>query len=144
MRAAIAEVVQRGLCTPAELNVELAAGSGRGSALPREVLGEISDGVRSVAEADARKLVHRSGLPSPIWNARIHDRAGRFVAMPDAWFEDVGMAWEIDSREWHFSPADYERTLDRRAAMMAPGIVVVHHMPKKLSRQPEVVVNDSA
>ena len=48
-----------------ELNDELASGSGRGSALPREVLREISAGVRSVAEADARTLVQRSGLPIP-------------------------------------------------------------------------------
>jgi hypothetical protein len=75
-----------------------------------------------VAEADAAKLL-RSDLAAPLWNSRVHDRLGRFVAMPDAWFDDVGMAWEIDSVEWHVSPADYERTVDRRSAMMAEGIV---------------------
>jgi hypothetical protein len=55
--------------------------------------------------------------------------------MPDAWFDAVGMAWEIDSRELHLSPADYERTLERRSAMMAEGIVVLHTLPKKLTHR---------
>lgn len=132
VRAAVAEVVQRARCTPADLNTELAAGSGRGSALPREVLREVGDGVRSAAEAQARAVLRRSGLPAPIWNPELYDRAGRLVAVPDAWFDDVGMVWEIDSLEWHLGPADYARTLDRRAAMMAEGVVVVHHLPSAL------------
>jgi hypothetical protein len=132
VRALVAEVVQRGRCSPAELNAELADGSGRGTRLPREVLVEISDGVRSVAEADAREIAQRSGLPAPVWNAKLYDRYGRFIAMPDAWFDDVGMAWEIDSREFHLSPGDYEHTLERRSAMTAEGIVVLHTLPKKL------------
>jgi hypothetical protein len=140
VRAILAEVVQRGRCTPAELNAELAAGNGRGGALPRAVLREISDGVRSVAEANARRLALRSGLPAPWWNARLYDASGRFIAMPDAWFDDVGMAWEIDSREWHLSPADYDRTMDRRSAMMAEHVVVMHTQPSKLGRRgPEVL-----
>jgi hypothetical protein len=133
VRATLAEVVQRGRCAPADLNVELEAGSSRGSRLTREALSEISDGVRSVAEAHARKLVLRSGLPAPLWNVKLYDRAGRFIAMPDGWFDDVGMAWEIDSPEWHLSPAEYERTVDRRSAMMAQDVVVLHTLPSKLA-----------
>jgi hypothetical protein len=139
VRALLAEVVQRGRCSPAELNAELAEGSDRGTRLPREVLLEISDGVRSVAEADARAIAQRSGLPAPLWNAKIFDRHGRFIAMPDAWFDDVGMAWEIDSREFHLSPADYERTLGRRSAMMAERIVVLHTLPKKLTHRADAL-----
>ncbi len=142
VRSTLAEVVQRGRCTPAELNAELALGSGRGSALPREVLREVSDGVRSVAEADARALALRSGLPAPRWNVRLRQPSGRFIGMPDAWFDDVGMAWEIDSLEWHISPEDYQKTLDRRAAMMAEGIIVVHHSPQKLHTAPTEVLTD--
>jgi hypothetical protein len=135
VRSLLAEVVQRGRCSPAELNAELANGSGRGIRLPREVLVEISDGVRSVAEANAREIARRSGLPEPVWNATLYDRYGRFVAMPDAWFDDVGLAWQIDSLEWHLSPADYALTLERRSAMMAEGIVVLHTLPSKLTHR---------
>jgi hypothetical protein len=136
VRATIAEVVQRGRCTVAELVGELALGSGRGSALPREVLAEVGDGVRSVAEAKARKLVHGMPLPVPIWNPRLVDVDGRLIAVPDAWFDDVAMAWEIDSREWHLSPEDYDRTVQRRSAMMAAGVVVMHTQPSRLPRSP--------
>jgi len=143
VRAALAETVQRGRCTPAKLAAELAAGSQRGSALPRTVLFEISDGVRSVAEAKARVLVQRSGLPRPIWNPRLVDAVtGRFIAMPDAWFDQVGLAWEIDSYEWHLSPDDYDATLARRAAMMAAGITVVHHQPSRVTTQSAAVLDE--
>ena len=132
VRAILAEVVQRRRCTPAEPWRELGAGSRRGSALPRLVLEEIADGVRSVAEADARRLVQRSGLPLPLWNHRILDEQGRSIAIADAWFDDVAMAWEIDWRQWHLDPDDYTRTLDRRSALMAAGAVVLHTQPQKL------------
>lgn len=139
VRAVLAEVVQRGRCRPTDLQAELSAGSGRGSALPRQVLLEISDGVRSVAEADARRIALGSGLPAPRWNVRLVDPDGTLVAIPDAWFDDVGLAWEIDSVEYHLSPADYERTLDRRSAMMARGVVVMHTQPSKLRKRPRLV-----
>ncbi len=139
VRAVIAEVVQRGRCTPADLGAELEAGCGWGSALPRSVLKEVGDGIRSVAEAQARELVLRSGLPAPQWNVLLYDVGGRFLASPDAWFDEVGLAWEIDSREWHLSPADYDRTLDRRSAMMAEQVIVMHTQPTKLARRNEVL-----
>jgi hypothetical protein len=121
VRSALAEVVQRRMGTVGQLGTELAAGPTRGSALPRQVLAEVSDGVRSAAEAQARTLARRSGLPAPLWNPRLYDGAGRFVAVPDAWFDDVAMAWEIDSNEWHLSPEDYAATVARRGTLMAAG-----------------------
>jgi hypothetical protein len=63
VRQVVCEAVQRRACSVAELTEELEAGPVRGSALFREALAEIGDGVRSVAEADFRMLVLRSGLP---------------------------------------------------------------------------------
>lgn len=137
VRAAVAEVVQRGRCTPADLVAELEQGCGRGSAIPRSVLREVGAGVRSVAEARARELLLTSPvLRGALWNPRLTDAAGRFVAIPDVWCDDVGMAWEIDSYEWHLSPSDYENTLARRSAMTAHGIVVVHTTPNRVRRDP--------
>jgi len=77
-----------------------------------------------------------------MWNPRLHDSSGRFVAVPDAWFGDVAMAWEIDSLEWHLGPAEYAATLERRARLMAVGVVVVHHLPSALRRRPAEVLAD--
>jgi len=62
-------------------------------------------------EADARVLWRRTGLPPLSWNVPIVDAAGRFLATPDGWADDVAMAWEIDSYAFHLSPADYRQTL---------------------------------
>ncbi|MDN5857831.1 MAG: hypothetical protein L0H84_04340 [Pseudonocardia sp.] len=137
VRAILAEVVQRGRCSPAELIAELNSGSRRGTAIPRLVLEEIADGIRSVAEAQARAFVLRSGLPAPLWNARLYGPDGLFVAMADAWFDDVGLAWEIDSRRWHLGPVEYARTMDRRSALMAAGATVLHTQPQKLQERPK-------
>jgi hypothetical protein len=142
VRAAIAEAVQRGRCTPAELATELAAGSGRGSALPRQVLVEVGAGVRSVAEAKARKLLLGTGSPQPLWNPRLYDHSGQLVAVPDAWFDDVGLAWEIDSLEWHLSPADYQRTVERRSRLTGLGVVVLETQPSRIHQHPADVLAD--
>lgn len=142
VRATLAEVVQRGRCTVAQLHAELDAGSGRGSALPRTVLAEVGAGVRSVAEAKARALLRRTALPPALWNPRLHDLAGRFLGTPDAWFDDVAMAWEIDSQEWHLSPDDYRRTVERRAVMTAAGIVLLPTQPSRIAQSPSAVERD--
>jgi hypothetical protein len=143
VRSVVAEVVQRGLRTPAQLAAELEEGAQRGSRLPREVLREVSAGIRSVAEAKARVLLQRSRvLPRVVWNPEVVDEHGRFLAKPDAWFDDVAMAWEIDSHEFHLSPADHAATLARRSAMTAAGILVVATAPSRITREPRAVLED--
>jgi hypothetical protein len=143
VRSALAETVQRRRCSPQDLVAELNAGSGRGSALPREVLREVADGIRSVAEAKARALLLETDLPRPLWNPTLVDAAtGDFVAVPDAWFDAVGLAWEIDSHEWHLDPADHARTLVRRVAMTARGIAVVPHTPGRITKEWATVCNE--
>ena len=69
VRATIAEAVQSGRCRVDDLAAELAAGSGRGSALPRQVLAEISAGARSAAEAAVIELLRVARVPEPMRNA---------------------------------------------------------------------------
>jgi hypothetical protein len=42
------------------------------------------------------------------------------------------VAVEVDSREWHLSPADWEQTMARHQRMSAAGVVVVHVSPRQL------------
>jgi hypothetical protein len=142
VRAAIAEVVQRGRCPVERLCAELAAGSGRGAHVARAALAEIADGVRSAAEADARELLARAGMPPAAWNVALHDGCGRFLAVADGWFDGVALAWEIDSVEYHLSPADYARTVARRSAMSTAGIVVVQTLPSALRECPGEVLDE--
>ena len=65
---------------------------------------------------------------------------GGFLARPDAYWPDLGVAWQIDSREWHLDPASWERTLWRRALLEAAGVVVVSTVPQWLRKQPRAVL----
>jgi len=143
VRALIAEAVQRGLCTVNDLSTELAAGSRAGSARPRRVLREVGVGVHSVAEVDAHQLASRSTVLPPLhWNVQICDVNGTFIAMPDGWVDEVALAWEIDSYEFHLSPGHYDRTLRRHATMLAAGIIVAHTTPGRLRREPDAVLRE--
>jgi hypothetical protein len=130
-RAVIASAVQRGRCTVADLAAELQDGPIRGSAHLRAVLAEVIVGIRSVPEADLRRLIIRAGLPEPLYNARLYI-GELFLAQPDAWWPQYGVAVEVDSREWHLSPTDWEQTMARHQRMSAVGIVVVHVSPRQL------------
>ncbi|HTI19878.1 MAG TPA: hypothetical protein VL652_02735 [Kutzneria sp.] len=139
-RALLAEAVQRGRCRPAGLLAELNSGSRRGSALPRRVLAEIDDGARSVAEADGLRIWRAAGLPTAAWNVPVLDSRGRFIAVPDAWCDNVAMAWEIDSFEWHFNADGYARTVARNTRYACAGIVVVQTLPSRLRDNPAGVI----
>ena len=108
------------------------------------MLGEVIDGIRSPAEADLRMLIRTSGLPQPLYNPKLYLPDGLFLAQPDAWWPDYGVAAEVDSREWHLSPADWEATMARHARMSVAGIVVLHFSPRQQRDQPAAVIGTIA
>jgi hypothetical protein len=138
VRAVVAEAVQRGRCSIQHLAEEVAAGPALGSALFRQSLAEVAEGVRSSVEGDLRDLIRWARLPTPLYNPRLLVD-GEFLAMPDCWWPESGVAGEADSRSWHFSPDDWEKTLARHARMSAHGIIVLHLTPQRIrSRRREV------
>ena len=142
IRALLAEVVQQLKTDPADLSTELEKGSDRGSALPREVLREIGRGARSPAEAEAMAVWRRTGLPEPIWNFQVCDERGRYIATPDAWCDEVALAWEIDSYEFHFGQPGYAATLERNNRYAAAGVAVVQTVPSRLRSEPRAVAGE--
>ena len=139
VRAVVASAVQRRRCTITLIAAELRAGPTRGSGLLAAALAEVADGIRSVAEGDFRVLLQRSGLPMPMFNARLMDGT-TFLAVVDAWWQDAGVAVEVDSREWHFAVPQWEQTSERHALLSARGIIVLHFSPGQIKRQPETVL----
>ena len=123
------------LCTPAQLAAELREGSQRGSATPRRVLADVADGVRSTAERDAKRLLAQSGLPEPWWNAEVRDQRGRLLGIADAWFDEVALAWEINSYAYHLLPQDYAREVKRTAEMAAAGVIVLRAADRPARRR---------
>jgi hypothetical protein len=131
VRAVAADAVQRRRCRIDELAGELRRAPVRQSAWLRRTLAEVADGVRSAAEGDLRDLIRAHGLPRPLFNARLYV-GPELVGVPDAWWPGMGVAVEVDSREWHLSPEDWERTLRRSTRMNALGINVMHVTPRRI------------
>lgn len=139
VRALVASAVQRNKCSVQHLADELTSGPMRGSALFRRALAEVADGARSAAEADLHSVIGSARLPTPMYNPSLF--VGRdFLARPDCWWPEAGVAVEVDSRAWHLSPRDWERTLARHVRMSALGIIVLHFTPGQIrSKRPDVV-----
>jgi hypothetical protein len=141
VRALFAEAISRGHLTPTTLRDELDGFAGKGVALPTRVLAEIDDNIRSVAQGWAKRLVQRCGLPGPRWRVPITSPNGSHVATADAWWDEVGLAWEVDSYAFDLSPADCAAALRRAARLTASGVLVVHTPPTQLRDEPAAVAD---
>ncbi|MFE0112212.1 hypothetical protein ACFWX6_23960, partial [Amycolatopsis sp. NPDC059019] len=133
------EAIQRGRCSPQAISRELDEGTTRGTAIPRRLLAEWAD-LRSVAEARAKTLARQLPVPPSHWNADVYDSLGNYIGCPDAWWDDIAMAWEIDSVDFHFYHHGYARTLKRNTRYAAAGITVVQTLPSRLQSDPAAVL----
>ncbi|GAB3277085.1 hypothetical protein [Parasphingorhabdus pacifica] len=137
------EAIQRGQqCHPQQLIQEMELGSRRGTGLPRALLRSMTVEVRSIPELRAFKLLDASDLPKPLWNTPVFSTGGEYVGCPDAWFDDVGMAVEIDSFEFHFTKSGYSNTMRRNTRYATHGVLVVQILPGRLVKEPQAVVDD--
>lgn len=130
--ALVAEVVHRGLTDVGSLRAELERGQRRGSALLREALGPVALGAASGPEVDLVSILEPSGIPAVHYNVTLVDRRGAFVAIPDAWLDDVGLAIEVDSVEHHAGPDGFAATVQRNRRYAEAGVPVVQLLPREL------------
>ena len=142
VRAVVCEAVQRRACSVAELTAELGAGPSAGSALLRRALAEVGDGVRSVAEADFRVLILASDLSRPVFNARLFGADGTFIATVDAWWQEAGVAAEVDSRAYHLSAADADHTTQRHDRLLTHGVLPLHFPPSRIRDDGPAVIEE--
>jgi very-short-patch-repair endonuclease len=143
-RAIVAGPVQRGVCPLGMLTDELAAGGRNNSGLLRIVVGEVLAGVRSVAEAEFRELILRAKLPLPLFNEPVRREDGTLIAIADAWWPEAGLVAEVDSREWHLSPADWAKTMRRHNELTSHGLQLLHFTPGQIRHEPRSVITTIA
>ncbi|MEU8919414.1 hypothetical protein AB0D10_00570 [Kitasatospora sp. NPDC048545] len=141
-RALCAEAVQRRHCELGELLDQLLTRPGA-LGLPHvaRVVEDLTAGVRSAVEGEARELLAHAGLPEPLWNPVLF-LDGRFLAVPDAYWPHACVVLEIDSRAWHLRPADHERGLTRANRLTTAGLPVVRTTPVRLRRDPAPVLHE--
>ena len=142
VQALVCDSVQRGRCTIEELVQELQQGPSAGARWYRMALAEVSEGIRSAAEAQLKHLIDRSDLDRPMYNADLYTLDGLFLGRPDAWFARAGVAGEVDSRQYHLGAKDYEATTLRHNRMEAAGIHLLHWLPSTIKADPRQVIAD--
>jgi hypothetical protein len=139
-RAIVAGAVQRDRCPLGMLIDELTAGGRGNSRLLRIAVSDVMGGARSVAEAEFRELITRAGLPVPLFNEPVCRADGTLIAVVDAWWPQARLAAEVDSREWHLSPADWAQTMRRHNELTRHGIQVLHFTPGQIRHDPHSVI----
>jgi hypothetical protein len=134
VRALIAEPARRRMLRPDDLAAELSSAPRNGSRLARQALHEILAGARSAAECKQIRILSRSAvLPALHYNCSVIGPNG-WIADPDAYCEESGVAQEIDSVEFHIEPAAWKSTMARRSRMVANGVRVLEAPPSRLDR----------
>jgi len=142
VQALVCRAVQKKVCTPEQLAAEADEGPVKGSRLFREAVGEVTSGIWSSPEGDLKKLIDRSGVETPVYNAMLYAADGTFLGCPDAWWPRAGVAAEVDSRQYHLEAAGYERTTKKHNRMTAAGVNVLHWQPKTIQSEPRTVISE--
>jgi very-short-patch-repair endonuclease len=138
VRALVAQAIQQQRCSIELLTIELEQGPAKGSALLRAALEEVRAGVRSAPEGDLRRLIQRGRIPVPVFNARLYV-GDRLLAVVDAWWEEAGVGAEVDSKAYHYSAGDWQRTMARHDRLVAQGVLLLHFTPRQIRTEPEEV-----
>ncbi|MFF4581752.1 hypothetical protein ACFY15_25695 [Streptomyces sp. NPDC001373] len=140
VRSVLAQVVQSGWCHPHDLHAELRSARLLSRPAIRAAAGELLAGVRSIAEARARDVLTGTDLRTPLWNARLYTPDGTFLASPDAYWPDEGVALEIDSAEYHYTRDAWHATLRRRLRLESHGVLVASATASMIRDTPEEVL----
>ena len=139
-RPLVIEAVQQRRVTLTELRHELEAGPRQGSLALRNALAEAEQQAWSVPEADLAALVRTSTVLPGMW-ANPSLRAGDVrLPTPDGWFDDVALAVQVHSRQYHAGDLDWEKTVSTDGVFAEQGIALVAVTPRQISSQPVAVL----
>lgn len=140
VRSVVYGAIQKRVCAVKDLALELREGPARGCSPLRSVISEITTGIRSHAEDDLRLLVKRGKLAEPRFNAKLFTLDGEFVAMVDAWWDEAGVAAEVDSRAYHTDHRSQEKDRNRHDLLIARGVFPLHFSPQRIKSDGKTVL----
>ena len=141
IRAIVAEAIQRGYCSLDALDREIRRAGRSRTALVHRAFDEVLHGVRSAPEGDLRGItLHSRILPAVLWNVPLYTLDREKLPTPDGYLGEVGIALEVDSREYHYRPEDWARTLERHNLLAKYGILVLHFTPGQIRDNPDKIL----
>jgi very-short-patch-repair endonuclease len=127
------------LCAPADLARALAARpSGRGSDRARKILPLADPGVDSPMESVLRWVLHQAGLPAPVLQYPVRDRAGVQIGLADLAWPDSKVLVEFDGNV-HRDRDVFVNDLRRQNRLIAAGWTVLRFTSADVLGQPEKV-----
>ncbi|TFV62100.1 hypothetical protein E4P41_08205 [Geodermatophilus sp. DF01-2] len=126
----VSHVLQRGMASVEQLAEETRLLGRSATAWLRTAVVDACRGMRSVGEADLRRVVVAAGLPEPEWNAEVVTPVGRFFV--DALWRAQGVAAEADGAAFHLSAEDWSEDLVRQNAIHGAGIVLLRFPVRRL------------
>ena len=116
----VSDVLQRDLTDLADLAAETRALGRLATPWLRQTLTDAMRGLRSVGEADLRRVVLAAGLPEPEWNAPVDTPLGVFHL--DAYWPQQRVGAEADGTAFHLSARDWQFDLRRQNAVQGTGV----------------------
>jgi hypothetical protein len=128
VRHLVGLVIRLRRTTVVALQTELARLTPRGTALLRQALGGAARGVRGAEEARLRDRMLAAGFSEPQWNVHLYDGAGNWVAYVDGFLE--GIAFEMQSREFHLYVDRWEPDVARLSRLNSFGVMVQLATPR--------------
>jgi very-short-patch-repair endonuclease len=126
----VSHVLQRGMASVEQLAEETRLLGRRATNWLQAAVADACRGMRSVGEADLRRVVVVAGLPEPEWNAEVLTPAGRFFV--DALWREHGVGVEADGAAFHLSADDWSQDLVRQNALHAVGIRLLRFPVRRL------------
>lgn len=137
VRRLLTEAVRGGHCEPAAIVREL----NEAQLLARPHVVDAVESLlaegRAIAEDRIYQMVAEHGLPDPLWNVDLRLPGGPHLGGVDAYWPDLAVAVELDTRapRQGFRPDDdtlWSEYARKREHLELLGITVVHLTPKKL------------
>ncbi|MDK3256769.1 DUF559 domain-containing protein [Blastococcus capsensis] len=137
VRAAAIEAVRQRLCSPRDLQVELARQPRlTGRAELARLVGLLADGCRSELEVwGCLHVLRGPGMPAFVQQRPVSVGGRTFIL--DAAYEDVLLAVEMDGAAWHGSRSQRERDIQRDALLATVGWQTLRFSFDRLTRSPD-------
>ncbi len=146
LQSATMSALQRRLTHPDRLRTELEERPRNGLQPVRRALKDYLAGAWSLPEAALAKLIRAEpGLPPCLLNTELCTPDEVVIGVPDAYFEDGGIAVQVHSKAFH-SGVDsqgkdrWSATVEKDGTMVENRVIVVPVTPNSIERRPEQVL----
>lgn len=126
--------------SPAQLEKSVAQGRGRrGQVLAREAVLRVADNPWSDPEKTLHQLLRGAGISG--WRANVPVRTRRGFRYPDASFEPIKLAVEVDGHKYHSSAEAKESDLKRQNLLIDEGWTLLRFSASQVETSPAEVVD---